>query len=113
MQDPLVFADDIETRPVIARIMAVPEWRERYLERVRLLAERELDWKILSERITLWRDLLLDAIDEDPFLGDPDVFRSSLEGPGNSLKTIAGQRRNYLLQHPSLKKARTDEDRKS
>ena len=81
--------------------------------RVRLLAERELDWKILSERITLWRDLLLEAIDEDPFLGDPDVFRSSLEGPGNSLKTIAGQRRNYLLQHPSIKKARTDEDRKS
>ncbi len=113
MQEPLVFADEIETRPVIARIMSVPEWRELYLERLRLLAERELDWKILGERITLWRDLLMDAVDEDPFLGDTRAFRSSLDGPDNSLKTIAEQRRNYLLRHPDLNKDEPATDKKS
>ena len=100
-----MFVDEVETRPVVARILSVPEWRARYLERVAMLAERELDWAVLGPRVERWRALLIEAVGADPFLGDPEAFRSSLDGPGSSLKTIAEQRRQYLQRHPALRTA--------
>ena len=40
----------------------------------------ELDWKKLGGRVALWRDLIADDVEKDPFLGDREMFlRRALE----------------------------------
>ena len=101
-QAPLVFADDAETRPVIARILAVEAWRAEYLELLRRIAEVELDWKNLKPRIDRYRDLIEVDVARDPFHGDRTGFRNALYGDEGSLRSFAETRRRFLLEHPSL-----------
>ena len=90
---------------MIVRILQVDEWRERYLDRVRELALVELEWEKLGGRIAVWRDLIVEDVARDPFLGDRQAFLQSLEGPTDSLKSNAAERRSFLLEHPSLQKS--------
>ena len=73
-QPPLAFVDEVETRPVIARILAVPAWRAEHLETLREVAEVQLDWKTLGPRIDAYRDLIEADVVRDPFLGDRTAF---------------------------------------
>jgi hypothetical protein len=107
-QSPLAYETELEIRPMIVRILAVKEWRELYLERVRELARVELDWEKFGGRIELYRALITEDVVKDPFLGDRETFNRSLDGPDGSLKTIASQRRAFLLAHPSLEVPASD-----
>ena len=102
IQPPLAHAGNIDTRPVIARILAVPEWRDLYLDRVRMLAQQELDWATLERRVTVWRDLIVDDLVMDPFMNGRMAFEASLDGPDQSLRTNAAERRRFLLGHEQL-----------
>lgn len=101
-QSPLAYENDLETRPLIVRILAVPAWRDQYLDMVRELAEVELDWNSLGRRVMEYRALIVDAVAQDPFDPDRITFLESLDGNDRSLKSIARQRRDFLLQHESL-----------
>ena len=101
-QAPLAFQDDPETRPVIARILAVEAWRAEYLEVLRRIAEVELDWRNLKPRIDEYRDLIEADVVRDPFHGDRTRFRTALYGDENSIRSFAAERRRFLLEHPSL-----------
>ena len=103
-QSPLAFEKDIDTRPLITRILAVQAWREEYLEILRELATVELDWAILGARIDGYRDLIEKDVVRDPFLGDRERFLKSLYGNEASLKSLAAERRKFLLDHEALKK---------
>ena len=103
-QSPLAFEKDIDTRPLITRILAVEAWREEYLEILRELATVELDWAILGARIDGYRDLIEKDVVRDPFLGDRERFLKSLYGNEASLKSLAAERRKFLLDHEALKK---------
>ena len=90
------------------RILAVPAWRERYLDQVRELAEVELDWNTLGPRVESYRELIVDAVAQDPFDPDRSTFLESLDSDGMSLKSIAKERRDFLLRHDSLKKTNAE-----
>ena len=102
-QSPLAFQKDIDTRPLITRILAVEAWREEYLDVLRDLAIVELDWAILGARVDQYRKLIERDVVRDPFLGDRERFLKSLYGNEASLKSIAAERRKFLLNHEALK----------
>jgi spore coat protein CotH len=104
-QAPLAFADDPGTRPVIARILAVPAWRAEYLETLREIAEVQLAWNTLGPRVDAYRELIEADVVRDPFLGDRTAFLRSLYGDDQSLKSLASERRRFLLGHADLKPA--------
>ncbi|MDE0889672.1 MAG: CotH kinase family protein, partial [Phycisphaerales bacterium] len=104
-QSPLAFEKDIDTRPLITRILAVEAWREEYLDVLRELAIVELDWAILGARVDRYRELIERDVVRDPFLGDRKKFIMSLYGSEASLKSIAAERRKFLLNHDTLKQA--------
>lgn len=104
-QAPLAFADDPGTRPVIARILAVPAWRAEYLETLREIAEVQLAWNTLGPRVDAYRELIEADVIRDPFLGDRTAFLRSLYGDDQSLKSLAAERRRFLLRHADLKPA--------
>jgi spore coat protein CotH len=101
-QAPLAFADDPGTRPVIARILAVPAWRAEYLETLREIAEVQLAWNTLGPRVDAYRELIEADVIRDPFLGDRTAFLRSLYGDDQSLKSLAAERRRFLLGHADL-----------
>ena len=88
---------------MIAQILSVPQWRQQYLRNVRHLAEEELDWKQLGARISTYRDLIIEDVETDPFLGDRERFLEQLDGPEQSLKKNASDRRTFLLQQEVIK----------
>jgi hypothetical protein len=101
-QEPLALINDLDTRPVIARILSVEAWRETYLERVRELATTQLAWRTLQKRTNHWQRQLRDALKVDPFFVEIEQFDKAIDGPTNSLKANTEQRRQFLLDHPSL-----------
>ena len=101
-QAPLALADESDTRPVIARILAVDAWRAEYIETLRTIAENDLDWANLKPRIDAYRTLIEKDVIRDPFHGDRTGFRDALFGGEASIKAFAAERRRFLLDHPSL-----------
>jgi|GEM_PF-4291484 len=102
-QSPLAFETEIDTRPLITRILAVEAWRAEYLDVLRELATVELDWAILGSRIDQYRALIERDVVRDPFLGEREEFLKSLYGSEASLKSIAAERRAFILNHEALK----------
>ena len=102
-QTPLALKDDLETRPVIARLFEVDAWRQQYLDHVRELATTQLDWETLGPRVEHWKALIVEDVEQDPFMAGRDRFLQNLDGPSNSLKANATQRRAFLLNHQELK----------
>ena len=112
--DPLVAAKD-ETKPLISKLLAVPEWKEKYLGYVREIAEKQLDWKHLGPRAERYQKLIDEYVKADTRkLDSYEAFEKSLtedatgEGGGFgrisiSLKNFADQRREYLLNYKEAK----------
>ena len=106
-QTPLALANELETRPVIARILSVEAWRADYLETIREIAETDLDWANLRPRIDAYRVLIENDVARDPFQGDRTGFRRSLYDEQESLRSFVNDRRRFLLDHPELEMVKT------
>lgn len=124
--DPLVGLDD-ETKPLRSRLLAVPEYRARYLGYVRDIAEKWLDWARLGPLARRYHELIAEDVKADTRkLFSTEAFLRSLEGGGGgaegssaetgpprfgpgrekiSLREFAEKRRTYLLNHPEVKAA--------
>ena len=107
--DPLVAEKD-ETKPLISKLLAVPEWKEKYLGYVREIAEKHLDWKNLGPRAERYHKMIDGYVKADTRkLDSYEAFKKSLtedvSGGGGfgrisiSLKNFAEQRREYLLNY--------------
>ena len=107
--DPLIAAKD-ETKPLISKLLAVPALRERYLDYVRDIAEKHLDWKNLGPRAERYHKMIAEYVKADTRkLDTNEAFEKSLTeeltGGGGfgrisiSLKNFADQRREYLLNY--------------
>jgi hypothetical protein len=107
--DPLVAAAD-QSKPLAAKLLAVPELREKYLSYVRDIAERHLDWKILGPRAQKYHALInpyvkIDTRKLDSYEAFQKALTDDLTGGAPfgripiSLKNFADQRREYLLNY--------------
>jgi hypothetical protein len=124
--DPLVAIQDT-SKPLRSRLLAVPEYRTRYLGYVRDIAERWLDWdNKLGPLARRYHDLIAEDVKlATRKLHPTEAFLASLGGttssagevaeagargfgPGGpkiSLEDFARKRRAYLLSHPEVKAA--------
>jgi hypothetical protein len=109
--DPLVAANDA-SKPLISKLLAVPELKERYLGYVRQIAETWLDWKTLGPIAERYHQLIAAEVAADTRkLSSTEDFQASLVGGregGRSiaLKTFADERRAYLLGLPAVAEAK-------
>lgn len=112
--DPLVAMNDA-TKPLRSKLLAVPALRQRYLEHVRTIARDWLDWNKLGPMVAQYRELIEPEIKKDTRkLSSYDAFLSltadTVAGGntggrgGMSLRAFAEGRRDYLLNHPEIKK---------
>ena len=117
--DPLIGLDD-PRKPLRSKVLAVPSLRQRYLRYVHAIADEWLDWKKLGPIVAQYRALLEKEIEADTRkLDSLTEFRKMTsdaieppepgDRPGRnlSLRAFAEQRRQYLLNHPEVKKAVT------
>jgi hypothetical protein len=97
---PLVAQNDAN-KPIISKILAVPALRARYLEHVRTIAERSLDWTALGPIVRQYRELIAgDVTRETRKLYSTEEFlhaTSDDPGPG-TLRSFFEGRRAFLLQ---------------
>jgi hypothetical protein len=113
--DPLAGVDD-PSKPLLSKLLAVPELRQRYLGYVREIAERWLDWERLGPVALRYQALIADDVKVDTRKLDSfEAFQSGVAGvaaagasqnPGRggaSIKSFADQRRAFLLKAVDVK----------
>ena len=104
--DPLVGLNDAR-KPLRSKLLAVPSLRAKYLEYVRTIAEKSLDWKNLGPVVAQYRQLIEKEVEADTRKLDPfEAFRRTTAdtaaadgGREMSLRAFADQRRKYLLSY--------------
>jgi hypothetical protein len=121
--DPFAGSDDPK-KPLLAKLLAVPSLRARYLGYVRMMAEDWLDWKKVGPLAEKYQALIAADVKVDTRkLDSLEAFTKGVAGtnappaesaePGRrgperaviSLKSFVDQRRAYLLNHSDVKKA--------
>jgi hypothetical protein len=106
--DPLIGLDDA-SKPLRSKLLAVPSLRKRYLQHVRTIAEKSLDWKNLGPVVEKYASLVADDVEADTRkLSSLAAFEASVAtsetGSGladrrrSSLFTFAHERRKFLLE---------------
>ncbi len=108
--EPLVGLDR-ERMPLRSKLLAVPQYHTRYLQYIRIIAEKSLTHKNLSPVIAHYRKLM-DAevkIDTRKISSHEAFTRATIplkENEGavsGSLNDFIGRRRNFLLAHEEIK----------
>jgi spore coat protein CotH len=114
--DPLAGADDAN-KPLLSKLLAVPELRTRYLKSIGEITTQWLDWNELGPLAQQYQALIAEQVKIDTRKLAPyeafvkgvsgDAEEQGLHGPQRamSLKSFVEQRRDYLLNHPEIKKA--------
>lgn len=123
--DPLIGLDDVR-KPLRSKVLAVPSLRTRYLQHVRTIAEKSLDWKQLGPVVAQYRSLIEKEIEADTrkLSSFADFQKATADvvakesndkvesepprraGPPHhsvSLRAFADQRREFLLNHEAVK----------
>jgi hypothetical protein len=114
--DPLVATND-RSKPLRSRILSVPNLKRRYLEKVREIANKSLDWSSLGPQLETCRDVIDAAVKADtrkfvsyeafqmatasdivePATRKDQEHRSGPHLPPLSIREFADLRRQYLL----------------
>jgi hypothetical protein len=93
--DPLVGMNDT-TKPLRSKLLAVPALRDRYLNYVRQVATKWLDWNTLGPIAQRYQALIAADVKADTRkLDSNEAFEAGL----TTLKAFADQRRAYLLAY--------------
>ena len=109
--DPLVGLDS-ERMPLRSKLLAVPQYRARYLQLLRTIAEKSLTHKNLSPVIARYRELIADEVkndtrktsSDDAFTNATAPLKENEAPPTGSLNDFIEQRRSFLLKHGEIKK---------
>lgn len=97
---PLVAQNDT-TKPIIAKVLAVPALRAKYLGYVREIAEKSLDWNTLGPIVKQYRELIAADVARDTrkLLSTEEFVRTTAEEPEyGSLRGFFDGRRTFLLR---------------
>lgn len=86
--------------PLRAKLLAVPELREKYMGYMRDIATKWLDWKTLGPVVERYKTLIEAEVKTDTKrLETYEGFVQGTTGASGSLKTFAAARREYLLSY--------------
>jgi hypothetical protein len=97
--DPLVGLNDT-SKPLRAKLLAVPELRARYLAYVKDIATKWLDWKKLGPLAERYQALIAADVKSDPRKLDGfEEFAADLPGTSPDFRTFVEQRRAYLMNY--------------
>jgi spore coat protein CotH len=111
--DPLVGLTDTR-KPLRSKLLAVPSLKAKYLQNVRTIAEKSLDWKALGPVVAQYRKLIEREVEADTRKLDSfEAFQrmtadaSAAGGRGREvpLRAFADQRRKYLIDYKEPKPA--------
>lgn len=105
-------------KPLLSKLLAVPEYRTRYLQNIRELAEQWMDWNRLQPLVSGYAALIDREVAADTKkLTTYEAFRAGLglskpaanantvpSREGLDLKSFVTQRKAYLLSHAEIKK---------
>jgi spore coat protein CotH len=84
--------------PLRAKLLAVPELRQKYMGYVRDIATKWLDWKAMGPVVEGYKTLIeADVKADTKRLETYEAFVQDTTGTTRSLKTFAAARREYLL----------------
>ncbi|MCY4404141.1 MAG: CotH kinase family protein [Candidatus Poribacteria bacterium] len=108
MVSPVTHADNA-MRPVISRLLGIPEWKARYIAHVKTVVDEWLDWEVMEPIIKDYYSLIDSEVQQDnKKLYDYNGFQASIDsdrgGRTPSYKRFVSQRRENLLNHPELNK---------
>jgi len=107
----LFYRETYTTRPLMNKLWAVPELRQRYLAHVRTLVDQWWDWSILGPRVATYQALIAAEVAADnKKLYPTSAFTSNVtqtysQGFFSSmtgLQELVDGRRPYLLNHNEL-----------
>ncbi len=114
--DPLVGLDN-PRMPLRSKVLAVPALRATYLDHVRTIAAKSLDWKNLGPVVAQYRALIEKEVEADTRkLESFEAFqRATADAPppnggrgrGTSFRAFADQRRKFLLDYKEAGKEGT------
>lgn len=106
----LLSGTDDASKPLLSRLLAVPELRRKYLGHVRDIAEKWLTWERIGPLATAYQSLIAADIETDVrklgsteaftrgvTVDSRDTFNGPISSPGMSLKTFVEERRAYVL----------------
>ena len=97
---PLVAQNDT-TKPIIAKVLAVPALRAKYLGYVREIAEKSLDWNAIRPIVKQYRELIADDVARDTrkLFSTDDFLRTTADDPAyGTLRSFFEGRRAFLLR---------------
>ena len=101
------WAENDTSKPIIAKVLAVPALRARYLSYVRDIARRWLDWNRVGPLVRQWQALIESDIRVDTRkLYSTEAFHADLgadyedgsPAPENTLRGFIERRREFLLK---------------
>jgi spore coat protein CotH len=113
--DPLNGLVDMR-KPLRSKVLAVPSLRAKYLQNVKTIAEKSLDWKTLGPVVAQYRALIEKEVEADTRkLSSFDAFKRMTaddvaivaRGREIPLRAFADQRRKYLIDYKEPKLAQT------
>lgn len=108
MVSPVTHAENT-MRPVISRLLGIPEWKARYIAHVQTVVDEWLDWEVMEPIVREYHNLIAAEVEkDDKKLYDYSTFQESIDGERGgrtpSFKRFVTQRRDNLLNHPELNK---------
>jgi hypothetical protein len=98
--NPLVGQND-PSKPIIAKVLAVPALRAKYLGDIREIAEKSLDWNVLGPVVKQYRDLIAGDVARDTrkLFSTEDFLRTTADEPEyGTLRSFFEGRRAFLLK---------------
>ena len=126
--DPLVGLED-SRKPLRSKILAVPAFREKYLQNIHEIAKNSISWDKLGPQVAILRSLIenevrddtrkLESYDEFLEATSPELHAAPAAAPGNNpggqmrrgpvppipLREFAEKRSSFLMEHKEVKKA--------
>jgi spore coat protein CotH len=113
--DPLVGLTDAR-KPLRSKVLAVPSLRAKYLQNIKTIAEKSLDWKNLGPVVAQYRALIEMEVEADTRkLSSFGAFKQMTAEEANTggrtraipLRAFADQRRKYLIDYKEPKSTPT------
>mgnify|MGYP003312783479 FL=1 len=96
--DPFVHQNNTN-RPVISKLLNVPEFRQRYLSHIRTILREDFNPETMNGRIDHYVKIIQESIEKDPIKGfTMSEFRSAIL----ELKNLIQSRYDFLISHEEI-----------